>query len=142
MDRQVLPLLGAFSLGAAAAAAVSHWLRRGSRSRSLARFVQQPHPAWKPGEKQPPPFDSWDFISVDPAKTEKAHLYTFIISAIVPRPVAFISSLGPDGSQNLSPFSYFNVMHHSPPIVTIGMSRAAHREDGKKDSLYNIENTK
>jgi hypothetical protein len=142
MDRQIAPLITAFGLGAVAAAAVSQWLCRGSRSRSLARFLQPPHPTWKPGEKQQPPFDKWDFVTIDPAKTEKASLYTFCISAVVPRPVAFISSLGPDGSQNLSPFSYFNIMNHYPPIVTIGMSRAAHREDGKKDSLYNIESTK
>ena len=43
-----------------------------------------------------------DFSSLSPGRA-----YRFLISAIVPRPIAFISSLSPDGVQNLAPFSYF-----------------------------------
>lgn len=68
----------------------------------------------------PPPFPDETVLQVDPAKREKAEMYPFMISTIVPRPVAFVSSISSEGSTNLSPYSYFNVMGHYPPVVAIG----------------------
>ena len=57
-------------------------------------------------------------------------MYPLVISAVVPRPIAFISSQSLAGVRNLSPYSYFNVMSHDPPYVCIGMwgPRALPRE--------------
>ena len=42
------------------------------------------------------------------------------ISAVTPRPIAFISSMDANGVGNVSPYSYFNVMSHDPMMITIG----------------------
>ncbi len=65
-------------------------------------------------------------------------LYHLCISAVVPRPVAVITSVDPStGILNCAPYSYTSLGGHDPPIVTHGLtvSRAA----GKKDTLRNIE---
>ena len=58
------------------------------------------------------------------------------IKAIVaPRPIGWVSSLGPDGAVNLAPYSYFNIFASNPPIV--GFS-----SEGLKDSVSFIAQTK
>lgn len=46
------------------------------------------------------------------------------------------------GMQNLSPYSYFGVMSHDPPMVTIGPCHTRARPNGMKDSEQNILETK
>ena len=60
---------------------------------------------------------------------------------IVPRPIAWVGTLGTDGRPNLAPFSFFNAMSFDPPIVAIGIN-GAHVEGGPKDTLRNIEQTR
>lgn len=63
--------------------------------------------------------------------------YKMLIAAVVPRPIAWITSVGPDGVVNAAPFSFFNVFAEDPALVIIGMNR---RPDGSvKDTLLNIE---
>jgi flavin reductase (DIM6/NTAB) family NADH-FMN oxidoreductase RutF len=59
---------------------------------------------------------------------------------IVPRPIAWISSISLDGVTNLAPYSYFNAVAEKPPIVMFASGGA--KEGGDKDSLRNIEETK
>jgi flavin reductase (DIM6/NTAB) family NADH-FMN oxidoreductase RutF len=54
-------------------------------------------------------------------------------SLVVPRPIAWLSTLNKQGVGNLAPFSYFNVVSSSPPVVMVSFS-----PKGKKDSLANI----
>jgi flavin reductase (DIM6/NTAB) family NADH-FMN oxidoreductase RutF len=54
-------------------------------------------------------------------------------SLVVPRPIAWVSTQNADGAGNLAPFSYFNVVSSSPPVVMVSFS-----PKGKKDSLANI----
>lgn len=62
--------------------------------------------------------------------------YKLLISAIIPRPVGFVSTLSKDGkSTNLAPFSYFSVVNHDPPVFTIGFAGGF---DKAKDSLKNL----
>lgn len=56
-------------------------------------------------------------------------------SLVVPRPIAWVSTVASDGGRNLAPFSYFNVASSSPPILMISFS-------GRKHSLANIRATK
>lgn len=58
----------------------------------MVQHVGPPHPDWKPGEKQPAPFENQRRLTLDPAEGAGV-MYPFVISAIVPRPIAFISSL-------------------------------------------------
>lgn len=57
--------------------------------------------------------------------------------AVVPRPIAFVSTQAADGTGNLAPFSYFNTMGHDPPMLAVSICRNG--VNGKKDSLVNIE---
>jgi len=53
---------------------------------------------------------------------------------IAPRPIGWISSVDADGRPNLAPYSYFNGVASSPPVVMFA-------SEGRKDSLLNIEAT-
>jgi hypothetical protein len=105
--------------------------------------TQTPHPTWTPPQSQPPPYDTaLGYHSIDPSSTPSDVMYPLVISSVVPRPIAFISSIGEDGTQNLAPYSYFNVVGHAPPLVAIGFCSTKMRDHGKKDSLFNILATK
>ncbi|HYF18469.1 MAG TPA: flavin reductase family protein [Ramlibacter sp.] len=61
---------------------------------------------------------------------------TIFNSLVVPRPIGWIGTLGPDGAANLAPFSYFNALSSNPPMVMF-CANASHAEGGNKDSLRN-----
>ena len=100
-----------------------------------------PHPGWRPGQKLPPPYPEEFMHAVDPSVTPSDVLYPLIISAVVPRPVAFVSTLSAQGGGNLAPYSYFNVLAHNPPHVAIGFCTTGLRAHRRKDSLVNILET-
>ncbi len=76
-------------------------------------------------------------MKIDPGKFD--NFSSVLTGVIVPRPIAFASSISPDGVVNLAPFSFFNVVSSSPPTVVVASSRNA---DWKaKDTLANIEAT-
>lgn len=53
---------------------------------------------------------------------------------VVPRPIGWITTVGPDGVVNLAPYSFFNAVSDAPPMIMFASS-------GRKDSLRNIEAT-
>lgn len=57
-------------------------------------------------------------------------------SVVVPRPIGWIGTLGPQGVANLAPFSYFNALSAAPPMVMF-CCNASHSEGGDKDTLHN-----
>lgn len=61
---------------------------------------------------------------------------SLINSIVVPRPVAWASTLDEHGVGNLAPFSYFNVVCGNPPVVMVSFSAA-----GRKDTLTNVQRT-
>lgn len=56
---------------------------------------------------------------------------------VVPRPIGWISSLAPDGTANLAPYSYFNAFAQQPHYIAYGSGE--NRQGEPKDSLNNIE---
>lgn len=65
--------------------------------------------------------------------------YKLMSSAITPRPIAWLTTLSPEGVRNAAPYSFFNMMGSEPPLVAIGMMR---RPDGTyKDSARNVVET-
>jgi flavin reductase (DIM6/NTAB) family NADH-FMN oxidoreductase RutF len=64
--------------------------------------------------------------------------YKLLISSVVPRPIAFVSTLSTDGVPNLAPFSFFTAMTARPPTIGFVSSRRS-GETVKKDTLHNIE---
>ena len=66
--------------------------------------------------------------------------YHLMVSGIVPRPIAFVSSISKKGEINLAPYSFFNGFGANPPIV--GFSPALSGRTGlPKDTLLNIKDT-
>jgi len=59
-------------------------------------------------------------------------------SCVVPRPIAWVSSIHPNGAVNLAPFSFFNGLASDPPMVMISFT-GYHEHGGEKDSLFNIK---
>ncbi|WP_370211994.1 flavin reductase family protein [Roseovarius sp.] len=64
--------------------------------------------------------------------------YKFLTATVVPRPIALVSTLNPNGSVNLAPFSQFVILSASPPILGIVSGR---HPDGRKDTHSNILRT-
>lgn len=61
-------------------------------------------------------------------------------ACVVPRPIAWISSVNKDGHHNLAPFSYFNIICDEPPMVMFSTT-GSHISGGPKDTLKNVEET-
>ncbi|MED4325960.1 flavin reductase family protein [Bacillus licheniformis] len=78
-------------------------------------------------------------LSIDPlTKTEREN-YKFLIGSIIPRPVAFVTSLSEEGVLNGAPFSYFNIVSSNPPMISLSIQRS---EGSQKDTARNILKSK
>jgi flavin reductase (DIM6/NTAB) family NADH-FMN oxidoreductase RutF len=77
-------------------------------------------------------------MQIDPQALAPAEIYRFLISAVVPRPIAFVSTRDAAGALNLAPFSYFTAISSAPPLVGIAITD---REGDPKDTLRNIRET-
>jgi flavin reductase (DIM6/NTAB) family NADH-FMN oxidoreductase RutF len=62
--------------------------------------------------------------------------YELLLSAVVPRPIALITTLAPDGTPNAAPYSLFNIMGADPPLVAVSV--LPHAENRLKDTAQNI----
>jgi flavin reductase (DIM6/NTAB) family NADH-FMN oxidoreductase RutF len=69
---------------------------------------------------------------------EPRQAYRLMTSVVVPRPIAWITSVGADGTVNLAPYSYFNGVTSRPPIIAVSI---AQRRGTPKDTARNIEST-
>ncbi|MFS0781547.1 flavin reductase family protein [Bacillus sp. 1P06AnD] len=73
--------------------------------------------------------------SIDPATMSERENYKFLTGTIVPRPIAFVTTVGTDGTINAAPFSFFNIVSSNPPLVSLSVQR----KNGKqKDTARNI----
>jgi flavin reductase (DIM6/NTAB) family NADH-FMN oxidoreductase RutF len=74
-------------------------------------------------------------LSFDPKVNTERENYKLLIGTIIPRPIAFVTSMAEDGTINGAPFSYFNIVSSNPPMVSLGIQR----KHGKmKDTARNI----
>lgn len=78
-------------------------------------------------------------MDVDPSQLKGRKAYGLVISALVPRPIAFVSTLGPSGVANCAPFSFFMGVSTNPPVIAISVST---RKGERKDTSRNILDTK
>lgn len=79
------------------------------------------------------------FRGFDPAELPAPDIYRLLVNSVAPRPIAFVSSLSPDGVPNLAPFSYFMAGGANPPSVAF--SPTSSRDNVPKDTLRNVEST-
>jgi flavin reductase (DIM6/NTAB) family NADH-FMN oxidoreductase RutF len=74
-------------------------------------------------------------MRLDPAEISLPQMYSFLTSAVVPRPIAFVSTRSTAGAFNLAPFSYFIAISSAPPLVGLAV---VDRGADLKDTLRNI----
>ena len=80
-------------------------------------------------------------MEFDPTTLPPNGMYKLLISSVVPRPIAWVSSVDAAGVRNLAPFSYFMAITDDPPTIAFSSSFRGAGTDGKKDTLRNIEDT-
>ncbi|HEU4725295.1 MAG TPA: flavin reductase family protein [Candidatus Eisenbacteria bacterium] len=80
-----------------------------------------------------------EFRHLDPATIPPAEAYALLTGCVVPRPIAFVSSLSKAGVANLAPFSFFNAGGaHPPSVVFMPVTSGTNRD---KDTLHNVRET-
>lgn len=79
------------------------------------------------------------FLFVEPRQLGMGALYDLIAAAVMPRPIACVSTLSPEGIPNLAPYSFFMAGGVNPPSLVFCPSATRSGED--KDSLRNAEST-
>lgn len=80
-------------------------------------------------------------MNVRPDQLPHRELYRILISAVAPRPIAWVSTLN-NGHLNLAPFSFFNVVSAKPPLLGFCPSlRLVDGQSAPKDTMHNIRET-
>lgn len=74
------------------------------------------------------------FKEIDPAQVANRDAYHLMTSLVVPRPIAWVSTLSTSGVRNVAPHSYFNGMSSDPLIIHFTSTRT-------KDSFINARDT-
>lgn len=112
-------------------------------SNTPIEVTKSPTPDWTYGQGAPKnlPESLQAHKEIDPYAPDRPMVnnYRLLISGIAPRPIGFISTLSGDGkTKNLSPFSYFQVIDHDPPMFVVGFSS---RPGRVKDTFRNLKET-
>ena len=76
-------------------------------------------------------------MTIDPKEIPVPELHGHLLGAVVPRPIAFASTVDKEGNVNLSPFSFFNVFSANPPIMIFSPARRG-RDNTTKHTLENV----
>lgn len=79
-------------------------------------------------------YHSFDFSDLSPREA-----YKVMIGTIVPRPIAWVTTVSPEGIVNAAPYSFFNCLSADPPILALGVENKPDRSF--KDTAYNIRMT-
>ncbi len=75
-------------------------------------------------------------MQIDPQQQPAATSYKLLTNLIVPRPIAWVTSVGPENNLNLAPFSFFNALSAEP--VILGFSVGRHEDGRPRDTAVNI----
>ncbi len=78
-------------------------------------------------------------MEIDPTGLSTSELYKVLTGSILPRPIAWVSTLNPAGQANLAPFSFFTVASVNPPILCFAPLLDDNRTE--KHTLANIRQT-
>ena len=83
-------------------------------------------------------------MQIDTQVLKPDAMYKLMIGCVVPRPIAWVSTVDAAGVANLAPFSYFMAITHDPPTIAFSASPRAEYAGvpGKKDTLRNVEITR
>src|SRR3954451_15167354 len=75
-------------------------------------------------------------LSYDLAAMRQHDRYKLLISLVIPRPIALVTTVGPTGIVNAAPFSFFNIFSEEPPLAVLGLQ--ARPNGGFKDTSAHI----
>ncbi|TCS96442.1 flavin reductase family protein [Hazenella coriacea] len=79
-------------------------------------------------------------MKIDPKNLQKVDIYKLLIGSVLPRPIAWVTSMNSNGTINAAPFSFYNIVATDPPMISISCLR---KPGGKmKDTAYNIAKEK
>jgi flavin reductase (DIM6/NTAB) family NADH-FMN oxidoreductase RutF len=73
-------------------------------------------------------------MQLDPREMAPTAVYKILIGCVVPRPIAWVSTVDADGVNNLAPFSFFMGVCGDPPTIAFS---SGSREGQKKDTAAN-----
>lgn len=113
-------------------------------SNTPIEVTQTPNPNWEygqgiPGKTKTPNLSNHHEIDPYAPDREMVNNYRLLISGIAPRPIGFLSTVSAEtGTENLAPFSYFQVVDHDPPMFILGFSG---RPGAEKDTYRNLKET-
>jgi flavin reductase (DIM6/NTAB) family NADH-FMN oxidoreductase RutF len=79
-------------------------------------------------------------VNLDPLSLPVRERYLLLISTILPRPIAWVSTVTPEGVPNLAPFSFFTGIAANP--MSVCFAPVNDRDGKKKDTLINVEKTR
>jgi flavin reductase (DIM6/NTAB) family NADH-FMN oxidoreductase RutF len=77
-------------------------------------------------------------MQLDPRTMSQQSTYKLLIGCVVPRPIAWVSTVGADGVNNLAPFSFFMGVCGDPPTIAFS---SGPRDRSRKDTVRNAEHT-
>jgi len=75
-------------------------------------------------------------VVIDPGSLDRRERNALMNGLVAPRPIAWVSTLAPDGSRNLAPFSFFGAFSFDPPTIGLGPGS---RAGVNKDTLHNVK---
>lgn len=78
-------------------------------------------------------------MKIDPAGMDFRDLHHLLAGAVVPRPIALVSTLGENGVYNVAPLSSISIASVKPPMLSFSLSTRRRKGGEKKDTLRNIE---
>ena len=82
-------------------------------------------------------------MDLTPSDLKTKDIYKLLTGSVVPRPIAWVSTVSEDGVHNLAPFSFFTVASTKPAILAISIGQGSgEREGTEKDTLANIRISK
>ncbi|WP_400191087.1 flavin reductase family protein [Hymenobacter sp. B81] len=77
------------------------------------------------------------FRTITPGTLSGPDWHQFMLGAVAPRPIAFVSTIDREGHVNLSPFSFFNVFSSNPATLIFSPANRV-RDNTQKHTLYNV----
>lgn len=82
-------------------------------------------------------------MDIDLREIETQQAYKLMSGSVVPRAIAWVSSIDAEGQRNLAPFSFFTVASRNPPMLCISIGPGVGEREGTiKDTLENIRSQK
>ncbi len=79
-------------------------------------------------------------LTINPKEIPVPKMHSYLLGAVIPRPIALASTVDAQGNVNLSPFSFFNVFSANPPVLVFSPARRG-RDSTVKHTYENVKAT-